>query len=359
MFKNDITRSIQEMSAKYETEKKQQQIDLQESQLATKDAKIKQQKILRNALIGGTAGFIIIIIVIVIAYVQKKKDNKRITVQKEKIQKASEELRQLYEITNNQKEEIISSIQYAKRIQSAILPPKIIFDELFSENFIYYKPKEIVSGDFYWIRKIKNFTILVVADCTGHGVPGAMMSMLGMSYLNEIVNKNSAIEANQILNELRKKIKNSLRQKGTSAEPKDGMDLSLCIFDNNNKLMQYSGAINPIYLIRKRGDESVLEEIKGDPMPVGVHLSHDTSFSNHLIQLNEGDVFYLFSDGYFDQNGGNNNHRFTTGKFKNLLFEIHNNPMPVQMEFLDKTIKEWMGIYPQRDDILVLGVRIT
>ena len=190
MFREDKTRAIQEMSTKYETEKKQQQIELQESQLIAKDARIKQQKIFRNALIGGLGAIVLIVIVIAYAYIQKRRDNKKIMEQNEKILKTNEELKQLYETTNSQKDEIISSINYAQRIQSAILPPETYMTELLKENFIFYKPKEIVSGDFYWIKQVKNYIILVSADCTGHGVPGAFMSMLGISYLNEIVQSN-------------------------------------------------------------------------------------------------------------------------------------------------------------------------
>jgi serine phosphatase RsbU (regulator of sigma subunit)/Tfp pilus assembly protein PilF len=358
MFREDKTRAIQEMSTRYETEKKQQQIELQESQLIAKDARIKQQKIFRNALIGGLGAIVLIVIVIAYAYRQKQKDNKKITEQNERIIKANEELKELNETTNRQKDEIISSIQYAQRIQSAILPPQTYITELLNENFIFYKPKEIVSGDFYWIKQVKQYIILVSADCTGHGVPGALMSMLGISYLNEIVHKKEVTQANHILNELRKRIKHSLRQTGTKEEPKDGIDLALCVIDTKNKIMQYSGANNPLYIISNHNGESVFNEIKADPMPVGVHFSIDNSFTNHEIQLETGDTFYISSDGFLDQNGGTNNQRFTSKKFKELLFEIHDKPMPEQKEMLEQILKDWMGEHPQRDDILVIGARV-
>jgi tetratricopeptide (TPR) repeat protein len=200
MFREDKTRAIQEMSTRYETEKKQQQIELQKSQLIAKDATIRQQKTFRNALIGGLAGFILIIVVITYAYRQKRRDNKKIVEQNEKILNANEELKQLNETTNRQKDEIVSSILYAQRIQSAILPPEAYISELLNENFILFKPKDIVSGDFYWIKQAEHFIILVAADCTGHGVPGALLSMLGISCLNEIVQIREITQANQILN---------------------------------------------------------------------------------------------------------------------------------------------------------------
>jgi serine phosphatase RsbU (regulator of sigma subunit)/Tfp pilus assembly protein PilF len=358
LFMEDKTKAIQEMSTRYETEKKQQQIELQESQLTAKDARIKQQKTFRNALIGGLAAVALIVIVIAYAYAQKRKDNKKITEQNEKIIKTNEELKELNETTTRQKDEIITSILYAQRIQSAILPPETYINELLSENFILYKPKDIVSGDFYWIRKVKHYIILASADCTGHGVPAAFMSMLGMSSLNEIVQRREVTKANEVLNELRKEIKNSLRQTGDKEETRDGMDIALCIIDTKKKIMQYSGAHNPLYLVSHNNGESELKEIKADAMPVGVHLSHDKSFTNNEIELKTGDTFYIFSDGFVDQGGGTDNARYTTARFKKTLLNIHSLTMPEQKKILEQTLIEWMGEFPQRDDILVIGARV-
>jgi serine phosphatase RsbU (regulator of sigma subunit) len=294
-------------------------------------------------------------------------DDRRILLEKQstelkeqniKIIKASEELKQLYEITNSQKDEIISSILYAERIQSAVLPQEAYITELLNENFILYKPKEIVSGDFYWVKQVKNYIILASADCTGHGVPGAFMSMLGISLLNEIVQRREITQANQILNELRRQIKHSLRQTGKKEDTRDGIDIALCVIDSEKKIMQYSGAHNPLYLISNNNGESALKEFKADPMPVGVHFSSDKSFTNHEIQLEIGDIFYIFSDGFIDQNGGNDNHKFSSEKFKKLLFDIHDQPMYEQKEILEQALKDWMGDYPQRDDILIIGARV-
>src|ERR1035437_9675483 len=165
------------------------------------------------------------------------------------LEKQSQELKEQREELMLQKEEIISSINYAQRIQSAILPPEAYITELLNENFIFYKPKDIVSGDFYWIKQVKHYIILVSADCTGHGVPGAFMSMLGISHLNEIVQNREITQANQILNELRKQIKNSLRQSGKREGSRDGIDIALCVIDTKKNIMQYSGANNPLYII--------------------------------------------------------------------------------------------------------------
>ena len=287
-----------------------------------------------------------------------EKQSTELKEQNDKIIRANEELKQLYEITNNQKDEIISSIFYAQRIQSAVLPQEAYITELLNENFILYKPKDIVSGDFYWIKLVKNYIIVASADCTGHGVPAAFMSMLGISLLNEIVQRREITQANHVLNELRKQIKHSLRQTGKKEESRDGIDIALCVIDSEKNIMQYAGANNPLYLISNNEGEPVLKEFKADPMPVGVHFSGDKSFTNHEIQLEIGDIFYIFSDGYTDQIGGENNGRFTTANLKKLLLEIHDLPMYEQKEMLEQTLKEWMGIHPQIDDILVIGARV-
>lgn len=254
--------------------------------------------------------------------------------------------------------EIIDSINYAQKIQSAIIPPEAHITELLHENFIFYKPRDIVSGDFYWVKQVNHHIVLVAADCTGHGVPGAFMSMLGISFLNEIVQRREITQANQILNELRKQIKHSLRQHGKREECKDGMDIALCVIDIKNNMMQYAGAFNPLYLIRDVNGKPELQEVKADRMPVGFHYAKDKSFTNHEIQLEIGDTFYIFSDGFIDQIGGKEEKKYLSRRFKELLLEIHEQPMYEQKEILDKTLKNWMEGYCQIDDILVVGVRV-
>ncbi len=212
-----------------------------------------------------------------------EKQGTELKEQNDKIIRANEELKQLYEITNSQKDEIISSILYAKSIQSALMPQEAYITELLNENFILYKPKEIVSGDFYWIKQVNHFIILAAADCTGHGVPAAFMSMLGISLLNEIVQRREITQANQVLNELRIQIKHSLRQTGKKEESRDGMDIAICVIDCKKNIMQYSGAHNPLLFISNNNGAPELKEFKADPMPVGVNFSSDKSFSNHEI----------------------------------------------------------------------------
>jgi len=358
MFNEEKTTAIQEMQTKYETEKKQQQIELQESQIAARDAEIRQQKMFRNALGAGFFLVVLIVAIIVYAYIQKRKANKKIIEQNEMILEANEELKVLNEAVNKQNHEIIDSISYAERIQSAMLPPESYVTELIHENFILYRPRDIVSGDFYWIRQVNQYIVLVAADCTGHGVPGALMSMLGISYLNEIVQRREITQANQVLNELRKQIKYSLRQHGEADEAKDGIDLALCVLDLKNNMMQYSGANNPLYLIRDTDGEPLLIEYKADRMPLGYYHGKDKAFTNHDIPLEQGDTFYLFSDGFVDQQGGKDNKRFLSKNFKSLLIEINDQPMHDQRNILDKKLSDWTRNNSQTDDILVIGVRV-
>jgi len=368
---NDSIKSgenIQKMAdlrTEFEVAKKQSEVEI-----------LQKNKLFQRIVILGLAIILLLAMGLILVYYLSLKrsrkltaalDERRVLLEKQsselkekndKIIRANEELRHLYEITNSQKEEIISGINYAQRIQKAILPPEAYITELINENFILYKPKEIVSGDFYWIKQINQYIILVCADCTGHGVPGALMSMLGISYLNEIVQRKAITQANQILNELRKEIKHSLRQTGKKEESRDGIDMALCVFDTNKSIMQYSGAFSPLYIISNIEGKPVFKEIKADMMPVGVHFSSDISFTNNEIQLEIGDTFYLSTDGFIDQSGGSNNTRFGKKFFKKLLLEIYNQPLFEQKDILEQTLNEWMGMHPQRDDILVIGARV-
>ncbi len=284
--------------------------------------------------------------------------NEAIRKQNNQILEANEELTVLNEAISRQKDEILDSITYAKKIQAAMLPPEQYFHEILNDVFILFKPRDIVSGDFFWIKQVNQYVILAAADCTGHGVPGAFMSLLGISYLNEIVQRREITQANQVLNELRRQIINSLRQHGQAEESKDGIDLAICVIDEKNKVLQYSGANNPLYLIRDTNGNPELTEFKADRMPLGYYQGSFKTFTNKNIQLEYGDVFYLFSDGFVDQKGGRDNKKFMSKKFKNLLLKIHQEPMREQKSILDNTITDWMGDTSQIDDILVIGVRV-
>jgi serine phosphatase RsbU (regulator of sigma subunit) len=284
--------------------------------------------------------------------------NEAISKQNEKILESNEELKVLNEAISKQKNEILDSITYAKKIQAAMLPPEQYFHEILNDAFVLFKPRDIVSGDFFWIKHVNQYVILVAADCTGHGVPGAFLSMLGMSYLNEIVHGREVTQANQVLNELRRQIRNSLRQHGDAEESKDGIDMALCVIDEKNRALQFSGANNPLYLIRHNNGSPELTEYKADKMPLGYYQGSFKTFTNQDIKLEYGDVIYMFSDGFVDQKGGKDNKKFLSRKFKNLLLKIHQDPMRDQKKILEKTLADWMGNNSQIDDILVIGVRV-
>jgi len=293
--------------------------------------------------------------------------NEEITVQKEVLTKNRDEIAR-------QNENIMDSIQYALRIQTAILPPDEVISSLLSEYFILWQPRDIVSGDFYWINQIGDTTIIVAADCTGHGVPGAFMSMLGVTLLNEVVNNGNfnqnadqtseSLKANEILNELRLKIKNSLRQTGRDTEAKDGMDISLCLIDFKRNKLQFSGAYNSLYLIRRVNDETKLIELKADRMPIGIYLKDD-SFTNHDIDLQAGDTIYISSDGYPDQFGGDSGEKYKIKRFKKLLCDLNGVPLTQQKAVFEQEYKDWTSFidetgkpFEQVDDILIFGFKV-
>jgi serine phosphatase RsbU (regulator of sigma subunit) len=283
--------------------------------------------------------------------------NEEIKAQSELIKSQADKLAEQHQITLKQKQEIIDSINYAKRIQQAVFPTKEYIDKILNEHFILFKPRDIVSGDFYWMRKIKNFIIVVAADSTGHGVPGAFMSMLGVSFLNEIVSAKSLDNAGEILNRLRDKVKKSLHQTDVNSVSQDGMDIAFYIINTETLELQYSGAYNPLFIVRKN-QEAELIEIKADRQPIAIFM-REKEFSSYNIQLQKGDCLYTFSDGYADQFGGKKGQKFKLKNFKQILLDIYDLPMKEQKQILKSTLENWMGnAHEQLDDILVLGVRV-
>lgn len=300
------------------------------------------------------------LVILIIKIREKKLEAARIklenlvTQRTEEITRQNQEIAEQRDAISKQKEKITQSIQYAKKIQKAVMPPANYLDSILPEHFILYKPKDIVSGDFYWFKKIENKIIIIAADCTGHGVPGAFMSMLGIAFLNEITEKNKEPKANEILNILKQYVKDALRQESQKVETKDGMDLALCIVNLDDKTLQYAGANNPLYIIRNKE----LKKINADRMPIGVYVKEKSSFTNHEIKLSEGDNIYLFSDGYADQIGEETGRRFMSKAFRNLLLDIHKKDMEEQKLILNRTIEDWKGNQDQMDDMLVIGVKI-
>lgn len=254
-----------------------------------------------------------------------------------------------------QRKEIAESLRYARVIQKAVFPSKEFVEKTFPEHFILLLPKDIVSGDFYWVYRKEKKVFFAVADCTGHGVPGSLMSVLGISFLNELLARSCNHNANRLLNQLREMIMKSLGQTGADDISKDGMDISLCVWDEDTNLLQYSGANNSLYLVR----EGEMQIFRPDPMPVGIHAVEEKSFTNHEIYLQDGDIIYLFSDGFPDQFGGSKNKKFMYNRFRNLLLRVSGLSMNEQKEILRTEINNWKGDQEQIDDILVMGVKFS
>ncbi|MDX2432897.1 MAG: 7TM diverse intracellular signaling domain-containing protein [Bacteroides sp.] len=295
-----------------------------------------------------------------------------IEAQRDEIEAQRDLLQEQKDMVVTQKMKITDSIDYAERIQSAVLPQQNYLARVMPEYFILFRPKDVVSGDFYWIKKVRDHLIIAVADCTGHGVPGGFMSMLGISLLNEQAGKSSFIQPGETLNQLRIKIKETLAQEGESREQKDGMDIALAVIDTQKLELKYAGAYNPLYIIRddrKESDPSLLAdlstegsghqlfELKGDKQPIAIH-SVETAFSTRTIQLMEGDSLYMFSDGFVDQKGGARSKKFLSKNFKNLLLDMQSLSMEEQKNKLGLTFDEWKKGMEQIDDILVMGIRI-
>ncbi len=254
-----------------------------------------------------------------------------------------------------QRRDLMDNIAYAKKIQDAILPSEKKRKEVLPDSFAYYRAKDLVSGDFYWVHKNANGVVyFTVADCTGHGVSGAFMSIIGQTLLNDLVVNRGVTEVNDILYKMRGQIIKYLGQKGDAGETRDGIDMALCRMDAKQKKLSFAGAFNSLYLIR----EDQLIEYKGTRRPVGYFIGQGLPFEKVDIEIKKGDVIYLFSDGYADQFGGSKNRKFMYGKLKKLLLSIHKKGMSEQEKILEKTIKEWMGDYEQVDDICVMGVRV-
>lgn len=259
------------------------------------------------------------------------------------------------EVIEEKNKDIMDSVQYAEKIQRAILPPADDLERLNLDGFILFLPRDFVSGDFYWLAEKNGKIITVAADCTGHGVPGAFMSMLGVAFLNNIVGAQGIVGAAEILNQLRSEVIHALKQKGQEGEQKDGMDLALHVIDREKMTLEFAGANNPLILIR---DNEIIQ-VKADRMPIGIHERADEPFTSHHVNLQKGDVFYTFSDGYQDQFGGPKNKKFMIKRLKELFLEIHQKPMDEQKTILHHTFIDWISYETEQiDDVIVIGVRV-
>lgn len=423
MFSDEKVHVMAEVNARYEAERKELQIEnlnkenkLNQVLLEKSETQRSKQKILIYSFIAGLIIVLAFSFTLLRLFVQKKKANVLLARQKEQIENKNNLLEQANEEIHTQKDEIeaqrdmvisqksyieeqqkeiVDSINYARRIQYAVLPTGSRADEMLGKHFIFFRPRNVVSGDFYWVSKVKMYLVIAVADCTGHGVPGAFMSMMGIGLLNEIVRKEEVRNAADVLNHMRELLVKSLNQDSFSVQKdviqnyqfskdittstdivvKDGMDISLLIINTDTMRCFWAGAYNPLYIVRSRqltvGSEGAncqlptatcqLTELKADKMPVAVHYKM-TDFTNHEFGIEKGDRVYLFSDGFYDQFGGKEGKKMGMKVFRNLLERTSSFPIKEQGSEVAAFFEKWITAngtrYNQVDDITVLGIEI-
>jgi serine phosphatase RsbU (regulator of sigma subunit) len=334
-----------------------------EKEINAQNAELEMEKMLKNIMIFGLLGLIVLAIVFFRIIKQKKKDNKIIMQQKLEVEE--------------QHKEITDSINYAERIQAAVLTSKDEWNKISKEHFVLFKPRDIVSGDFFWAHhnEEKNISIWATADCTGHGVPGAFMSMLGIGFLNEIVIENGIVKPNEILNELRSKIIKALVKNKADIEQKDGMDISLCILDKNTNTLEFSGANNSIWILKNHADlsseeiensktiihptnEKAIIEIKADKQPVGAYVENIKPFNSSYVKLNKDDVVISFTDGYPDQFGGIKGKKLKYKPFKQFFLDNSSHSLENLKLNLEHSFNDWKGDLEQIDDVCVVAVKV-
>jgi len=270
-------------------------------------------------------------------------------------EKENAELQKAYKEIEEKNKEILDSIKYAYRIQNAILPPDYLVKRLLPNSFILYKPKDVVSGDFYFVSEFHDKIVFSAVDCTGHGVPGALMTVIGYTWLVQGVREDKVKTPGELLSFLDEGVNETLRQTGNESGVKDGMDLAVCTIDYKTNTMMYAGAYNPCYYVHK----GEFFEIKADKLPIGVNEDGVVDiYTDHTVKLDKGDTVYVLSDGYADQFGGPKGKKFKYKKLKEKILSIQHLSMQEQMEELDRTITDWQGEEEQVDDILAIGIRI-
>lgn len=362
IFNETSSQQIAEMQTVYNVEKKETENELLKTQNELGKVELERKSAQQFYLIISLILAGIIGVYIMYSLAQKKKTNKILNQKNEQISAKNK-------IIEEKNKDITDSLNYAKRIQTAILPEEnLLLNHV--DSFIYYLPKDIVSGDFFWIKEVDKKLYFSVVDCTGHGVPGAFMSIIGFNSLNRIVEDLQLSETGLILDKLNELVIHSIRkQNKDGSSVRDGMDLSICCLDLERNIVEFSGANNPLYILRDSSSDNAnipitmtekgynLLEIKADKMAIG-GAENSKKYQTHQVQLQKGDTIYLFSDGYADQFGGPKGKKFMYKRFKELILSLQEHPMNLQKEIFDTTMIEWKGDLDQIDDICVIGVRI-
>lgn len=374
IFEETKSEQLTEMQTKFDSEAKEKENELLKAREVKNNALLSEKEA-KNKLLNIIiyAAFAALLFVGLIAFLllrinkQKQRANallenknieimqqkEEILVQSEYLEKANFEISKKNDDLEQFNRDVTSSINYAGRIQRAMLPDSNSIKEIFPEHFIFYRPRDIVSGDFYWIKKFENTVICVVADCTGHGVPGAFLSMLGMSLLNEIAPKKEVKTTSDLLEQLRNKIEISLRQNRALNDTRDGMDLAVFAYDTEKTSMTFSGANSSLYV--SRGSE--MFQYKGVSSPIGISVK-PKAFESLVVDIKKGDMVYMFSDGYPDQFNHKTLRKLKTGKFREILQNLSEKLVDEQYDILSKTFDSWKGDLRQIDDVLVVGIKI-
>jgi len=292
----------------------------------------------------GTLNLVILFFITILFFIFFRSEN--LVFQKEILEQK--------EIIELKQKEILDSINYAKRIQFSLLAGNKLLEQHLPEHFVLFNPKDVVSGDFYWATPVEGGFMYITADCTGHGVPGAFMSLLNMSLLRRVINENKLTRPDLVLNTVRTEIDKALNSEGSVEESKDGMDAVLCKLDLTNMQLEYAAANNSFYIIR----DNALITCKADKMPVGKGHDDSISFTYNRVALQKGDLIYTLTDGYADQFGGIKGKKFRYKQLEEMLLSVHHLPMKEQLKLLNQTFIDWRGNLEQVDDVLIIGIRV-
>jgi tetratricopeptide (TPR) repeat protein len=351
--KAQFLKETQLKAAEKEKERQKKELIAVQKERALQDELAAKQKQVTNFFIGGFVLMILVALLIFRSYRQNKKAKEIIAAQKEEVEAKKQEAELQKHLVEEKNKEIVDSIRYAKRLQEAILPPMPMVKEWLPESFVLYKPKDIVAGDFYWVEKVDQSIYFAAADCTGHGVPGAMVSVVGHNGLERCIKEFGLRTPSEILDKLNELVEETFA-KGTE-EVRDGMDIALCKLSNQNGkiTLEYAGANNPLWILNKEG----LQEFKADKQPIG-RYENRKPFSNNVLELNKGDEVFVFSDGYADQFGGEAGKKYKYSRLKTELLELIGKPMAKKEVVLDENFERWKGNYEQVDDVCVIGVAI-
>ena len=342
LYSREAIKSLNEMQVKYETEKTKLELDKKELEAKNNTIKI-------YAALGGILLLLGLVFFIFRGLRQKSKDNKALEQMNSIISDKSK-------IVEAQHKDITDSIKYAERIQTAILPPDKLWKQILPNSFVYYRPKDILSGDFYWVEETKTHVYIAAADCTGHGVPGALVSIINYNLLNKAVLEKNLVDPAQILNQVNEWLTQALHQSYNAASMRDGMDVSICTINKKTKVMQFAGAFNSGYMVK----DGVIIEMPADKKPVGAFIEDDiTAFTSKEYQLTGNETIYLFSDGYADQFGGPKGKKFKYKNLQKLILDSQALTFDEQKEKAKETFLDWKGSYEQTDDVLLIGFKYS